>query len=55
VEWIAHNRTVWNDTAIPTVKYFWIEHVETNTLNWHQSSSVPWSNIMFSLPIQNWH
>lgn len=54
LEWIAHSRTVWNDMAIPTIKYFWLEHVETHTLDWHSSGKIPWANIMFSMPLPAW-
>jgi len=53
-EWIIHNRTVWNELAIPTVKYFWLEHTETHTLDWHSSGKIPWANIMYSLPLPEW-
>jgi hypothetical protein len=53
-EWIIHNRTVWNELAIPTIKYFWLEHTESHTLDWHASGKIPWANIMYSLPLPQW-
>lgn len=53
-EWITHSRTVWNDMAIPTIKYFWMEHTENHTLDWHSSGKIPWANIMYSLPLPAW-
>lgn len=53
-EWITHSRTVWSDMAIPTIKYFWLEHTETHTLDWHSSGRIPWANIMYSLPLPAW-
>ncbi|ODN03431.1 Adenylate cyclase type 10 [Orchesella cincta] len=53
-EWLIHSRTVWADLAIPTIKYFWLEHTEAHTLDWHSSGKIPWANIMYSLPLPAW-
>jgi len=53
-EWIIHNRSAWSDIGLPTVKYFWLEHTETHTLDWHNSGNIPWANIMYTLPLPAW-
>jgi adenylate cyclase 10 len=54
VEFVKHSRMVWAEMANPAVKYYWLEHVEQPVINWNAPSTVPWANILYSLPLPAW-
>ncbi|CAG7835347.1 unnamed protein product [Allacma fusca] len=54
VEFIKHSRLVWAAMANPAIKYYWTEHIDQPVINWNSPSTIPWANILYSLPLPAW-